>query len=186
MCREWVTNAERPVKFAARARGDALNLPRDDHRDADAYSHARDEAERHRAANPNFFSSEVHCRNWMIRVARNWVSDYGRRQRTREERERKYRRPEPNPDRSSGGGKLRAAVAALPDELRAVVALYLTGKTWAEIGAALGVPLGTAYGRFTRALPKLRRELDRRGVGAEDLCRPIEPFEEADDPNTPE
>lgn len=186
MCRQWVTNAERPVKYAARAQGDALNLPRDGHRDADAYSHAWEQAERHRAANPNFFSSEVHCRNWMIHVARNWVRDYGRRQRARNRHEPEYERPESSPDRSPLGGRLREALAVLPEELRAVVELYLTGKTWAEIATALGVPLGTAYGRFARALPKLRRELARRGVGAEDLCRPIEPFEETDDPNTPD
>jgi RNA polymerase sigma factor (sigma-70 family) len=186
MCQQWVTNAERPVKFAARAQGDALNLPRDEHRDADAYSHARERADRHRAANPTFFSSEVHCRNWMIHVARNWVSDYARRQRAREGRERKYERPESSPDRTPLCDHLREAVAALPADERAVVELYRTGKTWAEIAAALGVPLATAYGRFKRALPRLRRELDRRGVGAEDLCRPIEPFEEADDPNTPD
>jgi len=176
-----VSNAERSVLFAARAQGDALNLPRDEHRDADAYSHAWERAERHRTADPDFFLSEAHCRNWMIRVARNWVRDYGRKRRARARHEPGYRRPESFPDPEPMGGQLRAALAALPPELRAPVELRLVGRTWDEIATALRAPLGTVYSRYQRALPELRRELARRGVGAEDLCRPIEPG--ADDPD---
>jgi RNA polymerase sigma-70 factor (ECF subfamily) len=52
---------------------------------------------------------------------------------------------------------LYAALARLPEEQREVVALKVYGElTFAEIGAATGVPLNTAASRYRYALEKLR------------------------------
>lgn len=69
--------------------------------------------------------------------------------------------------------RLRDAIAALPDDLRAVV--LLTGFTTLrhdQIGAALGVPAGTVGSRRHRALRALRERLgeafampERRAAG---------------------
>lgn len=58
--------------------------------------------------------------------------------------------------------RLAAALAALPDEQRDVLALRIDGElTFAEIGAALGVPEDTVASRHRRALEKLRERLGR-------------------------
>lgn len=54
-------------------------------------------------------------------------------------------------------GRVRAALAALPEEQRrAVVLARLSGLTAAEIGAREGVPLGTAKTRIRTGLLRLR------------------------------
>jgi RNA polymerase sigma factor (sigma-70 family) len=64
---------------------------------------------------------------------------------------------------------LRSCIAALPDKNRAVVALRLEEMTWEEIGAALAIPLHTAYSQWKRALELLNGCLTTRGVRVEDL-----------------
>ncbi len=60
----------------------------------------------------------------------------------------------------AGALDLRAAIAALPDGLRLVVALrYYAGLDATEIGAALGIPAGTVRSRLHRALEQLRERL---------------------------
>ena len=57
-------------------------------------------------------------------------------------------------------GRLRGAIAALPPEQRAVVALaYAAHLTHAEIAARLGEPLGTIKGRLRLAMAKLQATL---------------------------
>jgi RNA polymerase sigma-70 factor (ECF subfamily) len=56
---------------------------------------------------------------------------------------------------------LRAAVAALPDALRIIVALrFYVGLDSPEIGAALDLPAATVRTRLRRALVLLRERLD--------------------------
>lgn len=56
--------------------------------------------------------------------------------------------------------RLDAAVAALPEEQRDVLALRLDGElTFAEIGATLGLPEDTVASRYRRALERLRERL---------------------------
>ena len=55
---------------------------------------------------------------------------------------------------------LKEAVAALPEELRAVIILrYFTGLTLEETSAALDIPRGTVSTRQKRALELLRLDL---------------------------
>jgi RNA polymerase sigma factor (sigma-70 family) len=60
---------------------------------------------------------------------------------------------------------LDAEVSRLPDKYRVPVVLcYLEGRTYQEVSAQLGVPLGTLSARLTRARDLLRARLLRRGV----------------------
>jgi RNA polymerase sigma-70 factor, ECF subfamily len=66
----------------------------------------------------------------------------------------------PAPDAAAEGAELWTAVAALPEEERAVVeGVYRHGRTYEEASAVLGVPLGTLKRRLTQALSALRTRL---------------------------
>jgi RNA polymerase sigma-70 factor (ECF subfamily) len=68
--------------------------------------------------------------------------------------------PESLADRSWQQQRVRAAVAALPKEQQAALALaYFQGLTHREIAAKLGEPLGTVKGRIRAAMHKLRDSL---------------------------
>jgi RNA polymerase sigma factor (sigma-70 family) len=72
---------------------------------------------------------------------------------------------------------LRAAVNALDEDLRMVVALrYYAGMDATEVGAALGIPPATVRTRLKRALARLRHALaisdEQRAVGNRDGGRP--------------
>jgi RNA polymerase sigma factor (sigma-70 family) len=57
-------------------------------------------------------------------------------------------------------------VNRLPRKLRVPVVLcYLEGKTYAEAGRQLGLPVGTVSDRLTRARSLLQSRLSRRGLG---------------------
>ena len=59
--------------------------------------------------------------------------------------------------------RVRAAVAALPDEYRIVVELhYGDGLTMREIGEAIGIALGTVKSRLHHARETLRAALEKR------------------------
>ncbi|WP_205696241.1 RNA polymerase sigma factor [Conexibacter sp. SYSU D00693] len=68
----------------------------------------------------------------------------------------------PAPEDGPPDDALLAAVAALPDDQRTVVALrHLLELTPTEIGELLGVPRGTVNSRLRRALDALAQELAR-------------------------
>lgn len=57
--------------------------------------------------------------------------------------------------------RVRAALAALPEDQKQVLALaYFKGYTQSEIASALGQPLGTVKTRIRRGMLKLRQVLD--------------------------
>ena len=65
----------------------------------------------------------------------------------------------------AGALDLRAAVNALPVELRTVVALrFYAGLDATEIGEALSIPAGTVRSRLHRALLRLREQLTPRSA----------------------
>jgi|YNPBryantNP2012_1023418.scaffolds.fasta_scaffold10503_3 RNA polymerase sigma-70 factor (ECF subfamily) len=65
-------------------------------------------------------------------------------------------RPEVQFARGELAARVRAAVATLPPEQRAVLALYATGEmTYGEIADALGIPIGTVMSRLYHARRRL-------------------------------
>ena len=111
---------------------------------------------------------EAALRGWLltitVNVCRQWRrGGFGRRLRLMEplpaEDSRLLAHIESDPGASdhTGALDLRAAVNALPDDLRLVVVLrYYGGMDATEAGAALGIPSSTVRTRLRRALLTLR------------------------------
>ncbi|RMG16834.1 MAG: RNA polymerase sigma factor [Planctomycetota bacterium] len=115
-------------------------------------------------------------RPYLLGVARNAALDALRRREARERREA-ARAPEdahPAPDeraaRAEHHALVRAALAALRPELRAVLALrHVSGLALSEVALALGCSRPTARARLREAATALHHELRRRGLRAEEL-----------------
>jgi RNA polymerase sigma factor (sigma-70 family) len=72
-------------------------------------------------------------------------------------------------------GDIEAALAALPPEFRAAVVLCdIEGLSYEEIGATLGVKLGTVRSRIHRGRAALRESLERNKVNRADIIRSAE------------
>jgi DNA-directed RNA polymerase specialized sigma24 family protein len=162
----WIASAEPHVTRAARAQGRRIGLPDDGHRDADAFSHARERAE---ARGTDTFGAESVCRGWMIAVARNWVRDRGRREGARRRHEGHYARPAAAPDRAELLEEVSTALATLSAEFRAVLEPWFAQQTVDEIAAGLGRTRAQVYPLLHSARVTLRTALARRGVTAADL-----------------
>lgn len=65
--------------------------------------------------------------------------------------------------RKEDEARIRQAVAALPQELREVLVLYVwSGLTFPQIAETTGVSVGSAFARYRQALAELRRILEER------------------------
>ena len=72
-----------------------------------------------------------------------------------------------DPSENLDGKTVRAALAALPDEQRAVLELgYFGGLSSSEIATELGIPIGTVKSRVARGLAQLRVGLAPAAGGA--------------------
>ncbi|MBM3978840.1 MAG: sigma-70 family RNA polymerase sigma factor [Planctomycetes bacterium] len=165
----WADEVKPQVLAAARAQAARSRLPRDPHRDADAYSHAREQVLKHVTGGRARFDSADHLRAYMQMTAARKVLDFARREITRKKYEGRYERPDPAPDRTELLAAIRATVETFPGATRRLLGFVMDDVPKKEIAALLGVPLGTAYTRVERALADLRRELDRRGITLEDV-----------------
>lgn len=63
------------------------------------------------------------------------------------------------------GARVRRVLAALPSDQRVILEqAYFDGQPLSEIATQLGVPIGTVKSRLSRALLRLRGELDPHGI----------------------
>lgn len=109
------------------------------------------------------FTPGTRLDSWMFRIVQNCFLDS-----VRSRRRSAVTDPELLERQSDGGlgarraedrlvlAELREAVAALPDEQRAVLALVaIDGLSYKDAAAALGIPVGTVMSRLARARAKL-------------------------------
>ena len=93
---------------------------------------------------------------WLHRIVVNRAIDHARARALRREAELPETLTAPSPAEPANGS-LRAAIAALPPEQRAVVVLrHLLGYTPGEIAELLDVPRGTVNSRLRRGLDALQ------------------------------
>ncbi len=108
-------------------------------------------------------------RAWAYRIVKNKCADWVRRRVVRREAAEEIRETAvdaANDERceseSDEVDALRQALAAMPDEQRAILSLhYLDGMLLAEIAMVFGVPLGTVKSRLHHARSKLKQTLER-------------------------
>jgi RNA polymerase sigma-70 factor (ECF subfamily) len=112
-------------------------------------------------------------KSWVYRIAINAALDHLRRARPAASLEDWTEREIPLPDQAAGPEEtlaereqveqVRRAVLALPAASRAVLVLREYGEmSYAEIAAALGIPLGTVMSRLNSARSQLRAALAGR------------------------
>ncbi|MEW6687527.1 MAG: sigma-70 family RNA polymerase sigma factor [Pseudomonadota bacterium] len=115
-------------------------------------------------------------KGWLLRILANCLRDYARARREHVELETVEDRlaaeaagPEEARASAELAARVRQAVAALPLGQRQVVTLVdLEGCSYAEVGEALEIPIGTVMSRLCRARQALReplRPLAREALG---------------------
>ncbi len=109
-------------------------------------------------------------RAWAYRIVTHKCADWTRRRVARRSLEQEIRdaaaskavRPPNDRDSEDDAGLLRGALAALPDDQRAILSLhYLDGMSVREIGRVLDVPEGTVKSRMHHARNRLKQALER-------------------------
>ena len=114
-------------------------------------------------------------RTWLLAIARNAAIDWRRTKGKRIEREAaideaaelvEETRVDDRVIASLRAERVRAAVAALPEEQRVVLSLaFWSGFSQSEIAERTGTPLGTVKSRVRLAMMKLRERLQLEGEG---------------------
>ncbi|HJZ86383.1 MAG TPA: sigma-70 family RNA polymerase sigma factor [Polyangia bacterium] len=113
-------------------------------------------------------------KTWILRIARHQCQDRARAARLRVERAlapgaeppATEQSPEERALAADLGQRLRTAIAALPEEQRAVIALReWNGLEYEAIAALEGVPIGTVRSRLARAREALRAALAEDAAG---------------------
>src|SRR5437016_2697539 len=114
------------------------------------------------------FRPSAEFSTWLFRVALNVIRDAARRKKEAElpqespERADPQGGPEQHCSRQELAQIVTQALTALPEDLRAVVVLrHYQGLSFEEIGHVTHTPASTLKSRFTVAMAKLRRRLER-------------------------
>ena len=113
------------------------------------------------------FEQGTNARAWMHRILMNtFINGYRRKKREREMLTEVRTGNEdavegdPHEETTAVGDEVEAALAALPEEFRAVVTLVdLNERSYKEVAAELGCPIGTVMSRLHRARRALKRRL---------------------------
>jgi RNA polymerase sigma factor (sigma-70 family) len=129
---------------------------------------------------PNVLAVVENVGGWLYTVVRRRCVDLLRRESTRRSAERENALRELLDDASEVGTDLEQEelVAGLADALRrldeplrfAFVENALEGRTFREISAASGIPMGTLMARKQRAVEAIRDELRHRGLISADAA----------------
>ncbi|MDE2571609.1 MAG: sigma-70 family RNA polymerase sigma factor [bacterium] len=108
------------------------------------------------------FRPELRFSTWLFSIAYHACCDrMGKRRRLSGDEPPDRQDPGPGPEelalRRDLQGRMQAAIARLPERYRAVVTLfYLNDRSYEEVAAILGVPLGTVKTHLHRAKERLR------------------------------
>ena len=112
---------------------------------------------------------------WIYGIALNLARDRARRGRRRfQPLDEHPASADPSAIDSAGrqeiAGRVQAALNAMPAELREILVLKHFGNlTFAQVAEITGDPVSTVKSRMQVGLQRLRTELRRRGLGAEDV-----------------
>jgi RNA polymerase sigma-70 factor (ECF subfamily) len=117
---------------------------------------------------PRYRESIGSLRAWLCRIAINTARDAHRRERTVEELDEQMmdsaNDPSEQAEIEAEATAVRRALDQLPDASRAALVLReYEGLTYAEIAAALGIPVGTVMSRLSFARSRLRELLIAAG-----------------------
>jgi RNA polymerase sigma-70 factor (ECF subfamily) len=101
------------------------------------------------------------ARPWLLGIATNLLRDQARRDRRRLQTVERLHRERVSFVTTDDDGRLGSALTTLDPDQRDALLLHAVGElTYAEIAAALEVPIGTVRSRISRACAALRLELE--------------------------
>ncbi len=126
------------------------------------------------ARNARRVAREPKLGGWLFTATRNAATDVGRterRRRVREEEATRMKSAEPESVELADWSQLRPVLDAAMDKLQAgdreaVLLRFFQGKSFGEVGAAVGLGEDAARKRVERALTRLREILQRHGVAS--------------------
>ena len=120
-------------------------------------------------------------RVWLFTIVRNTTINLLRRRRSERSVQWRDEIPEPADNRedpesrmisSSRRARIRAAIAALPEDFReALVLREFEGLSYKEIASVINTPIGTVMSRLSRARAMLLEDLTAKGRTGDELSR---------------
>jgi RNA polymerase sigma-70 factor (ECF subfamily) len=106
------------------------------------------------------------ARPWLLGIATNLLREQARRERRRLDTVQRLQREPVAPVVPGDDGRLAGALTMLGSDQRDALLLHAVGElTYAEVAAALEIPIGTVRSRISRACASLRLELEPPAVG---------------------
>jgi RNA polymerase sigma factor (sigma-70 family) len=107
------------------------------------------------------------ARPWLLGIATNLLRERARRERRHLETVDRLHREQVSSVAAGDDGRLAGALTMLGSDQRDALLLHAVGElTYAEVAAALEIPIGTVRSRISRACAALRLELEPPTVDA--------------------